>query len=232
MFLQNATRYREVSAWRKSFRAEWRKCEDRAIGNAEHVEHAYRPDVKRWVCTCPAFLVSRFLICKHLIQLLHRVPTTFFRTAQRNRTTPFWKHADLVPLTEEVPDEPDNAVAVAASFAEMRHDPDIPDDEDDDFLDDDEPAWLASTATFEAEIDHDIALLEDFVAGLKHQRQFKDFRVVEAVRRQGAGMLRLAEALQKKEKNVQINGGRRQNTWSSETSSVMFFHPRPARRIE
>ena len=61
MFLQNATRYREVSAWRKSFRAEWRKCEDRAIGNTEHVEHTYRPDLKRWVCTCPAFLVSRFL---------------------------------------------------------------------------------------------------------------------------------------------------------------------------
>ncbi|KAF8995536.1 hypothetical protein BDQ17DRAFT_1250535, partial [Cyathus striatus] len=44
------------------------------------------------VCTCLSFVTSRFLVCKHLIQGVHRVPAAFFNHAKCHRTTPFWKH--------------------------------------------------------------------------------------------------------------------------------------------
>ncbi|KAN0133621.1 hypothetical protein V8E53_008568 [Lactarius tabidus] len=65
----------------------------------------YRLDVKRFVCTCLQFIVSRFLICKHLVQLFHPVNPRFFLEVTRNRTLPFWSHPSLKPIsisTEEI----------------------------------------------------------------------------------------------------------------------------------
>ena len=53
-----------------------------------------------WTCTCPAFAVSRFLVCKHLIQRVHRVPPIFFLEADRFREKPFWRHKSLRPMEE------------------------------------------------------------------------------------------------------------------------------------
>ena len=58
----------------------------------------YRPDPHKWVCTCPAFVRSRFLACKHLVQAVQPVPPTFFLQVKWNRTLPFWQHPTLVPL--------------------------------------------------------------------------------------------------------------------------------------
>ena len=58
----------------------------------------YKPDVKRFVCTCPQFVIRRFLICKHLVQQFHPVDPIFFLQVTRNRSTPFWSHPALKPL--------------------------------------------------------------------------------------------------------------------------------------
>jgi len=58
----------------------------------------YRPDVKCFVCTCPHFVVSRFLLCKHLVQQFGPVNPRFFLEVTQNRCVPFWSHPLLIPL--------------------------------------------------------------------------------------------------------------------------------------
>src|SRR6202034_2570855 len=62
------------------------------------VNDKYRPDPKRGACTCPVFVRTRPLICKHLVQAVQPVPPIFFLQVKRNRTLPFWEHPTLIPL--------------------------------------------------------------------------------------------------------------------------------------
>jgi len=71
LLLKEQARYRELSSWRKPFKK-----------------------------ICPAFVISRFLLCKHLIQRVHPVPSVFFLEAERFREAPFWRHKTLTPLEE------------------------------------------------------------------------------------------------------------------------------------
>jgi len=70
----------------------------------------YRPDPQRWVCTCPHFVVSRFLICKHLVQSVCPVNPEFFFEVERNRSTPFYSHPGLIesPLNGDTTDDDNN----------------------------------------------------------------------------------------------------------------------------
>lgn len=60
-----------------------------------------RPDLKKFVCTGPQFVISRFLICEDLVQSFHPLNLIFFLHVTRNRTTPFWPYHDLIPLATE-----------------------------------------------------------------------------------------------------------------------------------
>jgi hypothetical protein len=51
------------------------------------INDAYQQEVKEWVCTCPAFPVSRFLVRKHLVQQIHKVPSIFFLEAHASSYT-------------------------------------------------------------------------------------------------------------------------------------------------
>ena len=62
------------------------------------VNDKYRPDPVQWVCTCPSFMLSHFLICKHLVQAVQPMPSIFFLQVKRNHTVPFWEHLALIPL--------------------------------------------------------------------------------------------------------------------------------------
>ena len=70
----------------------------------------YRPDPQCWVCTCPRFMVSCFLTCKHLVQSVHPVGPKFFFEVERNRTTSFYSHASLIelPLDGDTSDDESN----------------------------------------------------------------------------------------------------------------------------
>ena len=61
---------------------------------------AYQLKVEEWVCTCPAFAISRFLVCKHLIQQMQKVPPTFFLEVVRFCELPVWRHKSLRLLEE------------------------------------------------------------------------------------------------------------------------------------
>jgi SWIM zinc finger len=64
------------------------------------INNAYGPKVEKWKCTCPAFAVSRFLICKHLIQCVQHVPPIFFLKTDCFCEPPFWRPKSLQPLEE------------------------------------------------------------------------------------------------------------------------------------
>ena len=57
---------RLAPSWFEPFKKEWNKLAAKTIAN--EVEERHTTDLKRWVCSCPSFLCSRFLICKHLVQ--------------------------------------------------------------------------------------------------------------------------------------------------------------------
>ena len=92
-------RFRELPKWRKDFKADWKKAMETPI--TMPINNAWRPNAKRFVCTCPRFVVSRFLLCKHVVQLFHPVNPRFFLEVTRNRTLPFWSHHSLKPLIED-----------------------------------------------------------------------------------------------------------------------------------
>jgi len=90
--------YRGLSSWRKGFKEAWRKLEGTLISMP--INDANQPKVEEWGCTCPAFAVSRLLVCKHLVQQMHKAPPIFFFEAKRLHKLPFWRHKTLRPLEE------------------------------------------------------------------------------------------------------------------------------------
>ena len=85
------------ASWRKAFKKIW-------------LSHLYRTqyfdplsraknhtDPKRWVCSCRCFLLSRFLVCEHLISCLEPLTdrVSFFAEVRRQRFCPFWSHTQL-----------------------------------------------------------------------------------------------------------------------------------------
>ena len=97
VMLNEIGRFCELPKWRKDFKVEWKKAMRTPI--TMPLNERYRPDVKRFVCTCPQFVVSRFLVCKHLVQRFHPVNPRFFLEVTRNRSLPFWSHPSLKPLS-------------------------------------------------------------------------------------------------------------------------------------
>lgn len=214
-------RYRELCSWRKEFKKQWRILEKRQI--TLPINDAYRPKIDKWTCTCPAFLTSRFLICKHLIQLVECVPPVFFLEVKRHRTAPFWRHSALKlnqdPMIDEggaeIVDEEDDEEGGANS-------------EEDDLDIDDVVEARGNGSTYEEAINADIDLIAEFVKGLRHQVQFHDQRMLSALEREGAGFLRLGRACMEKEKRLQsTRGGETPSTWEKSTISAMFYRVRP-----
>ena len=86
------------ASWRKKFKATWKK-----LANAE-VDPAnigrYHTNPFKFVCACPAFLQSRFLICKHLVHCFENIPIgmemgRFYYSVSRHTTAPFWRSPQL-----------------------------------------------------------------------------------------------------------------------------------------
>lgn len=89
----------------------------------------YDTDLINWICSCPAYLFSRFLVCKHLVQSVCHIEgnSNFFYTVQRNYAPPFDHHPDLVPLSSSSVNGADSETDERSSS------PDFSDDEIDSF---------------------------------------------------------------------------------------------------
>jgi hypothetical protein len=227
--LKEQARYRELSSWRKGFKKTWRKLEKTPI--TLPLNDAYRPNVKKWICTCPAFAISRFLVCKHLIQRMHIVPAVFFLEADRFREPPFWRHKSLEPLEQygadstEIGVRPDAGRDDDCDIEEEDEGSDEEDDEDED--NEDNGTHQQDGRTFEEALMGDIDLIMDFAAGLRHQAQFRDQRLLDALEQEGAGFLRFAKACLEKERRMNSTRTPTMSTWEKSTSSAMFYRTRP-----
>lgn len=120
----------EVAGWQKDFRSAWkdfsrtdehrlvakelaiRKTSKTSKNRAERLEQMaaegerepgeYYMDLEKWVCSCPAFLISRFLLCKHLVReantKLNNKPLSdlsFFANLRRNHFPPYYNIAGI-----------------------------------------------------------------------------------------------------------------------------------------
>lgn len=56
---------RQTPSWFSDFKHEWKQLAMKSIADGAKGRHY--TDFLRWVCSCPSFLGSRFLICKHLV---------------------------------------------------------------------------------------------------------------------------------------------------------------------
>ena len=76
----------KVPGWYKYFKKVWSTCVE------SHVNNNYETDIVNWHCTCKAYLLNRFFLCKHLVQkyaAINRAPE--YREITRNRSAPFYE---------------------------------------------------------------------------------------------------------------------------------------------
>ncbi|KAF0457455.1 ATP-dependent DNA helicase pif1 [Gigaspora margarita] len=57
---------RITPSWFDDFKKDWNRLAATPIDDDDHTN--YFIDSARWICSCPAFLNSHFLICKHLVK--------------------------------------------------------------------------------------------------------------------------------------------------------------------
>ncbi|KAJ7577132.1 hypothetical protein C8J56DRAFT_1007246 [Mycena floridula] len=198
LILHPISRYRELASWRKAFKREWRCCETVAIELP--INEQYQPNPHLWT--------------------FRRVTPLFFLEVKRSRTTPFWRHKDLVPLS---PADGEGAVVTAENC-------DVPIDErvgDEDEDSDDEADFQATQKTFLESMQDRISTLKSFADGLEYQLQFNDNRMLTTLEREGAALFRLAGNCLDREKRFNSSRHLAPATYERATSNAMFWRPRP-----
>jgi hypothetical protein len=230
--MSDTGRYRELPSWRKEFKRIWKKLAMTPIELP--INDKYRPNSHRWVCTCPSFVRSRFLVCKHLVQSVQPVPPLFFLEVKRNRTTPIWQHPTLIPLEPAV----DTSLVVGAgpvdenqSGEELVERDEAGSDEgdEDDFVDIGPNTMTGGEGTFRERFAENIKTLREFCDGLEYQIQFEDRRMLEAVERDGSSLFRLARSCLNRERRMNSTRGQSPTTWEREATRAMFYRTRPPR---
>lgn len=89
-----------TASWRKAFKKQWKQLQNREIESRSIQKYHTNPTM--WTCACEAFLLSRFLICKHIIHCYNSItdPVKFFTWVRRQRSGPFWVEDQLVLCLE------------------------------------------------------------------------------------------------------------------------------------
>ena len=201
VMLTDIGRFRELPRWRKDFKADWKKAMNTPI--MQPLNEKYRPDAQKFVCTCPHFVVSRFLLCKHIVQQFHLVDPRFFLEVTRNRCLPFWSHPSLKPLvTADNRIEPQDPPAIQGNgegdtyhhvnTATYRIE-DESDNDDSGLVDMEERGGNGEKKTYKEKMEDYIHLIRDFCDGLEYQIQFQDPRFLKTLEKDGSGLLKLAQ---------------------------------------
>ncbi|CAG8599879.1 19347_t:CDS:2 [Gigaspora rosea] len=76
--------WRCITNWHEEFWLEWNNLATRIINvNSIHIT-----DSLHWICSCQSFLLSRFYLCKHLVQFYGPIESEFFRKVTRQEYYP------------------------------------------------------------------------------------------------------------------------------------------------
>jgi len=100
------TSRRETEAWRKDFKKEWKNLSNRDSATA----NPHITDVTKWVCSCQAFLLSRWPMCYHLVLRAPNVRSNigFFTSVVRQEVYPFLRHP-ILQAEDDISFETSNA---------------------------------------------------------------------------------------------------------------------------
>ncbi|KAI9104550.1 hypothetical protein DFS34DRAFT_575813 [Phlyctochytrium arcticum] len=176
---------------------------------------------------------------------MRRVPVVFFWEVKRQRTAPYWKHPSLRVIHDDEEDSDDDdddddeggpgdveGVAEAGGCALDAEDPADGEDDDEETsdweqeeLEDGDPNDCHQT--FEEEMTEICKVLSEFGRGLEFQVQFRDYRMLQALKREGATFLRMARGALQKENRLRGTRGRNATTWELSSNGVMFYRARP-----
>ena len=119
---------KELAVRRGSLKGKKRDERLEQIANEEgHERGQYHTNLQTWTCSCPSYLISRFLLCKHLVRLtnekLQNKPLTqlnFFANLQRARYTPFYNikgiHCELEPDTNSSAEEDEVEIIMLGGY--------------------------------------------------------------------------------------------------------------------
>ncbi|KAJ3741759.1 hypothetical protein DFH05DRAFT_1402718 [Lentinula detonsa] len=230
--MQKTGRFHDLPSWRKAFKKEWRRCEKADI--PDPINPKYNPNPTQWVCTCPSFVRSRFLVCKHLVQRCEHVPAVFFREVQRSRTFPIWIHTLLKirRSEEDIISELTNGLSL--------EDDEFSDSPPDNDSSDDEckhkalvlHGFNADNSTFRERMVMLTQNMHAFANGLNYNMQFRDERMLNSLYRYGGRFIRLMENCLEKERRQNSNVGAAPGMWDAGMASAMYYHSRPRRGEE
>jgi hypothetical protein len=239
------SRIRGLAAWREAFRSEWRRCVAAQITLPLNIR--YNPLPYKWVCTCPSFVKSRFLLCKHLVQSVDPVPEEFFAEVNRERSCPIWRHPRLHPIQPpSVGDLPAlaaptmplaNAYGINMDSAEAGEVGGYMDGEAEELGEEDEEAGenaelLEKERSLRRESMSGIASrLHELADMLEYNAPFADQRVVDLAIRKTAAAVDLQEKLKNKENRINSSTSTNPPTFSPQFAEVMFVRTRPPARI-
>ncbi|KAN0136762.1 hypothetical protein V8E53_005532 [Lactarius tabidus] len=207
----------KLPKWRRDFKAEWIKAMKTPI--MMPMNERYHPDIKRFICTCLQFVVSRFLLCKHLVQQFHLVNPRFFLEVTQNRTLPFWSHPSLKPF----------AITTNTTEPEIG---DMSDNNNDDGLIDTEGRGddtVTEKNVAKEKMENYICIIQDFADGLEYQVKFQDPQFLTTLERDGAGFMRLAQNCLSRERQQNSSQVASPTTWERSTANVLFYRARPSR---
>jgi len=72
---------RNFPSWWQNFKKDWNKAINKNIEPG--MDERYHIDAINWICSCPAYSQSRYLLCKHLVAKKNILPT-FMETVRRH----------------------------------------------------------------------------------------------------------------------------------------------------
>ncbi|KAF8896787.1 hypothetical protein CPB84DRAFT_1848149 [Gymnopilus junonius] len=139
---------------------------------------------------------------------------------------PFWKHRTLKAV-----DDSGCQVEDVAGDNGIDSDDDLEDDEEDEAEDLD---WVGNVVdledgcTFEEAMNEELDFIMDFLAGLRFQVQFRDHRMLAALKRKGRGFRNLGAACLGKEKRLKSQADGTLSTWDKSMIASMFYQARPS----
>jgi hypothetical protein len=133
---------------------------DWAREEAQRPPGSYFTSLEQWTCSCPSYLVSHFLLCKHLVREANSMLKTrkhgldFFKYIRRHHTAPFYRLPGIHPNPDI---RPQVQLLTVSSTRPTDHGNDTDDDLESDASDSDDSAseLPPSEAPGDSESDND-----------------------------------------------------------------------------
>lgn len=217
--IQDSNHRKTVASWRKKFKQQWKKYSSLEI-NEENLQK-YHTNAAMWTCGCESFLLSRFLLCKHIVHCYKDIeePNDFFRTVNRQRSSPFWVQPQLI-LRPEFQPYSELSTNVDEESGEELNEEIISDSEsDDESIEDDslvqideEPAEICDVPGF-------VSKMNRLMNHLTEQYSIGNIKFAERLIKQNASNMTLLEEIEQRNRRHT-----RAPTWgNNRNSTTMYF---------